>query len=44
MALDGVGDMPNSFSYKYDFDKNGALFYLGTKGGLKTWKNPHLQG
>jgi len=29
--------MPGAFAYKFDFDKNGALFYLGTKGGLQTW-------
>ena len=29
------------FKYKNDFDKNGALYYLGTYGLSKKYQNPH---
>ena len=29
------------FKYKSDFDHNGALYYLGTKGLTKNYENPH---
>jgi len=32
------------FSYKYDFDDNGALYYLGTAGKKFPWQNPHKIG
>ena len=30
-----------SFKYTYDFDENGALYYLGTKGRRHQYRNPH---
>ena len=30
------------FKYTYDFDENGALFYLGTKGKKVQYRNPHI--
>lgn len=32
--------VPSEFVYEYDFDNNGALFYLGTLGYQSTWQNP----
>lgn len=33
------------FTYSYDFDKNGVIYYLGTSGYKKTtFENPHLLG
>ena len=29
------------FKYTYDFDENGALYYLGTKGKKYQYRNPH---
>ena len=29
------------FKYSYDFDENGALYYLGTKGKRHQYRNPH---
>ena len=29
------------FKYNYDFDENGALYFLGTKGRRYQYKNPH---
>ena len=29
------------FKYTYDFDENGALYYLGTKGKRRQYRNPH---
>ena len=29
------------FKYAYDFDENGALYYLGTKGKKYQYRNPH---
>ena len=29
------------FKYKSDFDHNGALYYLGTRGLTKNYENPH---
>ena len=29
------------FKYTYDFDENGALYYLGTKGKRYQYRNPH---
>ena len=29
------------FKYKSDFDKNGALYYIGTYGLSREYKNPH---
>lgn len=33
-----------SFDYSYDFDENGAFYFLGTEGGRKIWQNPHTIG
>ena len=35
---------PKEFQYSYDFDENGALFFLGSGGKRKVWQNPHLLG
>ena len=29
------------FKYAYDFDENGALYFLGTKGKRHQYRNPH---
>ena len=29
------------FKYTYDFDENGALYYLGTRGKTTIYRNPH---
>ena len=29
------------FKYIYDFDENGAFYYLGTKGKKYSYINPH---
>jgi hypothetical protein len=28
---------PTEFIYEYDFDENGALFFLGSFGKKKVW-------
>jgi len=33
-----------SFSYEYDFDKNGLLYYIGTNYLQEQWVNPHQKG
>eukprot|EP01084_Bolivina_argentea_P009693 18077_1 len=30
------------FCYKYDFDKNGLLYFLGCKGNIKVMNSPYL--
>jgi len=35
---------PLLFSYKYDFDENGTLYYLGSMGRRVPWENPHRIG
>eukprot|EP01084_Bolivina_argentea_P250100 418904_1 len=30
------------FTYAEDFDENGILYFLGSQGGQKAWKNPAL--
>ena len=32
---------PPIFKYTYDFDENGALYYLGTLGKKYVYRNPH---
>ena len=32
------------FKYEYDFDENGIFYYLGTKGKILPYKNPHEIG
>lgn len=32
------------FEYKYDFDKNGVIYYLATGFDKTEWKNPSLTG
>jgi len=32
---------PPIFKYTYDFDQNGALYYLGTLGKKNIYRNPH---
>ena len=39
-----VAHFPTEFIYSYDFDENGALFFLGTMGKRKPWINPHTLG
>lgn len=29
------------FIYSYDLDENGALYWLGSKGRTKPYKNPY---
>ena len=35
---------PEEFVYSYDFDDNGALYYLGSSGKTRVWQNPHTIG
>ena len=35
---------PKEFNYAYDFDENGALFFLGSHGKTSVWQNPHIAG
>ena len=30
------------FTFNEDFDDNGILYFLGTKGGQQSWKNPSI--
>jgi len=30
------------FQYQFDFDDNGAFFFLGSLGKTRPWENPHL--
>jgi hypothetical protein len=34
-------NQPKKFNYEYDFDENGALFFLGSAGKKRLWQNPH---
>jgi hypothetical protein len=36
--------LKTSFDYSFDFDENGAFYYLGTNGHSKIWQNPHTIG
>ena len=35
---------PIEFRYKFDFDDNGALYWLGSCGKTKAWQNPYKIG
>lgn len=35
---------PDEFVYNYDFDDNGALYWLGSYGKSRVWQNPHTCG
>jgi len=37
-------ELPIEFVYSFDFDDNGALFYLGSSGKAIPWQNPHTSG
>jgi len=41
MQLSNDFDKAIEFTYEYDFDENGVLYYLGTLGKSNTYKNPH---
>jgi hypothetical protein len=34
-------ERPTEFIYEYDFDENGALYFLGSFGKKRLWQNPH---
>ena len=34
----------DEFSYEFDFDENGLLYYLATQGYSQKWINPHSLG
>lgn len=34
--------MGKVFEYSFDFDENGVLYHIGTKGGTARWRNPSL--
>jgi hypothetical protein len=36
-ATSTVPARPSEFIYEYDFDENGALFYLGSFGKKRLW-------
>lgn len=36
-----ASNQQKKFSYEYDFDENGALFFLGSGGKRRLWQNPH---
>ena len=38
------GKTPIEFKYEYDFDDNGALYWLGSFGKQKIWRNPYKLG
>jgi len=31
-----------NLEYSSDFDKNGVFYYIGTLGGSRLYRNPHL--
>lgn len=33
-----------TFEYTSDFDKNGIMWYIGTKEGKEPWSNPAIRG
>ncbi|TNV72110.1 hypothetical protein FGO68_gene17155 [Halteria grandinella] len=37
-------ERPTEFIYEYDFDENGALYFLGSFGKKRLWQNPHQIG
>ncbi len=39
-----IQSRPTEFLYEYDFDENGALYYLGSCGKKRVWQNPHVIG
>lgn len=45
-ALENQGPISRTpvreFMYQYDFDDNGAFFFLGSLGKTRPWENPHL--
>ena len=43
-ANSAIPTRPTEFIYEYDFDENGALFYLGSFGKKRLWQNPHVIG
>ena len=38
-----VDSVPQEFVYDHDFDRNGALFYLGSLGYQTKWLNPDIE-
>ena len=37
-------EQPTEFLFEYNFDENGALYYLGSFGKKRLWQNPHALG
>lgn len=35
---------PEEFTYHFDFDDQGALYFLGSYGKSRVWQNPHTIG
>ena len=35
---------PTEFLFEFNFDENGALYFLGSMGKKKLWQNPHALG
>ena len=35
---------PQDFVFEYNFDENGALYFLGSLGRRRLWMNPHQLG
>lgn len=36
-ALEKDDSRPSEFTYDYDFDENGVLYFLGSNGKTKVW-------
>ena len=37
-------EQPTEFLFEYNFDENGALYFLGSFGKKRLWQNPHALG
>lgn len=43
-TISSIQERPSEFVFDYDFDENGALYFLGSFGKKRIWQNPHTIG
>jgi len=37
-------EQPRNFNIEYNFDENGVMYFLGSQGRRRPWRNPHVLG
>ena len=44
VAASAQPERPSEFVFDFDFDENGALYFLGSYGKKRMYQNPHHLG